>query len=366
LEWINAYNIGDFYEPYALLRDEKSAILPKLANDVNGILFALQIDVAELNISTSKAPLPKDEPIINDVPSTSSKVIKSKSNVRKIDNFEETTKQIDALKISNDIKNITTALPVVQKEVLESVVQIQQQQQQQQQLLAQVASDRISISSSVSKSSSLNFYDVKNDTSDTISHSSMSSIEDEIEETKNAATVMSSTDGEKLTNTSNQDVENEKLIQKQRDRINELEQQVLDLTQENSRLRNLLNANKVNTLANFQISIPRFVLQKSKTKNFYVYEVNIRTTNGSESWTIMKRYRDFYKLNKQLKKEHLQIKCLDFPPKKKLGNMDFDFVEARRQRLQIYIKNVLQNLPELACCESKKTLEAKCPFFKSQ
>lgn len=155
------------------------------------------------------------------------------------------------------------------------------------------------------------------------------------------------------------------MIRKQRERIMELENQVLDLTLENSRLKNLLTSNKVNTLANLQISIPRAVLQKTKTKNYYIYEINIRSKNGDESWTVFKRYRDFHTLHKQLKKQHLQIKVLDFPPKKKLGNLDFDFVEERRQRLQVYIRHVLQNLPELASCDSRKFLEAKCPFFKS-
>lgn len=165
-------------------------------------------------------------------------------------------------------------------------------------------------------------------------------------------------------NTTNQ-IEHEEMIRKQRERIMELENQVLDLTLENSRLKNLLRTTKVNTLGHFQISIPRAVLQKTKTKNFYIYEINLRSKNGDESWTIFKRYRDFHQLHKQLKKQHLQIKVLDFPPKKKLGNLDFDFVEERRQRLQVYIRHVLQNLPELASCDNRVLLEAKCSFFKS-
>lgn len=152
---------------------------------------------------------------------------------------------------------------------------------------------------------------------------------------------------------------------KQRERIMELENQVLELTLENSRLKNLLSTTKVNTTANFQISIPRAVLQKTKTKNFYTYEINLRSKDGAESWTIFKRYRDFHKLHKQLKKQHIQIKVLDFPPKKKIGNLEFDFVEERRQRLQVYLRHVLQHLPELASCDTRKCLEAKCLFFKS-
>lgn len=346
LTWLSAENLNEFYEPFSMLRDEKSAtILPKLASDLSSILFAISIDVPELNVTGSKAVLSKPEPIIA-VPN-SSKVIKSSTakHHRSIEEFEETVKESAA-----------------QPEVVPPAHTSYQYQEAYQQPyeIDQLPhfSDKISICTESSYGSASN--DMTKD-DDSISQSSTSSGEDQPEP---QAISKLPINPEPPANASNQ-IDNEALIQKQRARIMELEGQIMDLTQENSRLKNLLSSNKVNTLANLHISIPRAVLQKTKTKNFYVYEINLRSKNGEETWTLFKRYRDFHSLHKQLKKQHIQIKALDFPPKKKLGNLDFDFVEERRQRLQVYLRHVVQNLPELASCENRKFLEAKCSFFKT-
>lgn len=319
------------------MRDEKAAaILPKLSSDLGKILFAISIDIPELNVTTSKSSSSKTEPIIA-VPNSSSVVIKSSTGKhrRNIEEFEETVK-------------VSEAPPTV---AIEASSSPPYESHYQPESVPTSFSDKISIISTESSTGSPS--NMKDD--DTISHSSSTSSEDEFSSAKTSTTQV---------NTTNQ-IDNEVMIQKQRERIMELENQVLELTLENSRLKNLFNSTKVNTLANLQISIPRAVLQKTKTKNFYLYEINLRSKEGIESWTIFKRYRDFHKLHKQLRKQHLQIKILDFPPKKKIGNLEFDFVEERRQRLQVYMRHVLQNLPELANCNSRKLLEAKCSFFKS-
>lgn len=331
LTWLSAENLNEFYEPFALLRDEKAAaILPKLASDLSVILFAISVDIPELNVASSKPVAVKPEPIIA-IPE-SSKIVKATvgKNCRSvIDDFEETVKSTE---ISPQV--VTEPLPLI--------------------FAPETSSNYIDQTSTTLDSSSTSSIYARDD--DTISHSSSSS--DDYD------TAQPSSEPELVINKANQ-IDNEVMMQKQRERIMELEGQVLDLTLENSRLKNLLSSTRVNTLASFQVSIPRAVLQKTKTKNYYVYEINLRTKDGSESWTIFKRYRDFYSFHKQLKKQHLQIKVLDFPPKKKIGNLDFDFVEQRRQRLQLYIRHVIQNLPELSNCDSRKLLETKCSFFKS-
>lgn len=327
-----------------MLRDEKAAaILPRLAADLGSILFAIAIDVPELNVTSTKPTTSKPEPIIA-VPNSSQTVKPSVGKHRRnIDEFEETVKVNEA----TPPVIIDAASPPKYEDsfgVVETIPNF---------------SDKISISTESSTGSPSNF-NMKDD--DTISVSgSSSSDEEDYATTKSEPEI----DRELPVNTANQ-IDNEVMMQKQRERIMELENQVLELTLENGRLKNhIANTSKVSTLANFQIAIPRAVLQKTKTKNFYIYEINLRSKNGSESWTIFKRYRDFHKLHKQLRKHHLQIKVLDFPPKKKLGNLDFDFVEERRQRLQVYMRHVLQNLPEVASCDTRKLLEAKCSFFKS-
>lgn len=338
LTWLSAENLNEFYESFALLRDEKAAaILPKLASELSLILFALSVDIPELNVVSGKPTVSKPEPIIA-VPE-SSKIIKTTAGkvFRSIDDFEETVKPSEY--VTTDVAEISTSVVVEPSSPLSFATPE----------TFPVYNDQISITHESSSTSSFNARD-----DDTMSHSSSS---DEYESAQPS-------EPELPINTNNQ-IGNEEMLQKQRDRIMELENQVLELTLENSRLRKLIINTRVNTLANFQVSIPRAVLQKTKTKNFYIYEINLRTKDGSESWTIFKRYRDFYSLHKQLKKQHLQIKVLDFPPKKKIGNLDFDFVEERRQRLQVYIRHLIQNLPELANCDSRKFLEAKCSFFKN-
>lgn len=322
LTWLNTENLNEYYEPFSLLRDEKAAaILPKLAGDLASILFAISIDVPELNVATSKPPTSKSEPIIS-VPK-SSEVIKSTTGMhRNIDQFEETVKAAD--------------LPVPEAASFYLEASSLSEYATPPESIAQF-NDLISIISSESSTGSPNL-NMKDD--DSISRSSSSSSE-QIQPS---------------VSTIPEQLDTSVAIQKQYMRIMELENQVRDLTMENSRLKNLLSNNKVSSLANFQVSIPRAVLQKTK--------INLRSKDGSE-WTIFKRYRDFHQLHKTLKKQHLQIKVLDFPPKKKIGNMNFDLVEERRQRLQVYTRHVIQMLPELASCDSRKLLEAKCEFFKA-
>lgn len=330
LTWLTAENIDEFYESYAIFRDEKAiAILPRLASDLSSILFAISIDIPELNVDHKNQPVPKNEPVIA-VPN-STKTIKTSTNRRNIDSFEETVKSGEIGKLEQP--NIPLSPPKYEP-TIDYTVNVPN------------FCDTISISGSIM---------TKED--DTTSLSSSSSEE----EVQPKSTTIST----------NQQVQVnfEETIIKQRERITELENKVLDLTIENSRLRNLLadssNSKSVNSLGNFQIAIPRAVLNKTKTKNFYIYEINIRSKDENERWTIFKRYRDFYNFHKILKKRYVQIRVLDFPPKKNIGNLDFDFVEERRQRLQVYLRHVLQNLPELANCSTKQSLESKCEFFKS-
>lgn len=337
LTWINAENINEFYESHALLRDEKSQILPKLASDISNILFAIKLDVPELNVSSNNKPIVMVEPVIESGSSRSS--ISKPKKLNQIDIFEETVKKGAEIIVEPKSSDEQTTSPPLSYSGPEPI-------------------DTISISTESSSQS--NFFDAKDDDDDdTISRSSTSSSVEEPLKNDTSEIIA------KVGDNDESKIEYETTIQKQNDRIKELEQHILDLTVENTRLRQLLNANKINTLANFQVSIPRAVLRKSKAKtNYYVYEINLRSTNGIENWTIFKRYRDFYKLYKDLKKQYIQIKVLDFPPKKKIGNMEFEFVEDRRQRLQVFIRHVLQNLPELHV-DSRSLLEAKCPFFKT-
>lgn len=317
------------------------AILPKLAVDLSAILFAIDIDVPELNVVAKNQPVPKIEPIIADtnVKRDVVQTIKPSVNRRNIEQFEETVKSAENSMSGLKFPSVVAATKY--ESAIDYSVNVPN------------FSETISICSTMSDA--INCRD-----DDTTSLSSSTSSEDEHVSMNNENAAIKTAE--------NRELNNEALIKLQQQRITELEDKVEDLTNEITRLRNLLaNSSQKSggSLANFQIAIPRAVLNKTKTKNFYIYEINIKSKDDNERWTIFKRYRDFHSFHKQLKKQYLQIRVLDFPPKKKLGNMDFDFVEERRQRLQVYLRHVLQNVPELAGCSSKIALEAKCQFFRS-
>lgn len=54
-----------------------------------------------------------------------------------------------------------------------------------------------------------------------------------------------------------------------------------------------------------------------------MYEIHITPVEPSSGveWVTLKRYSEFYKLHKKYQKGNLTVKTLDFPPKKKFGNM---------------------------------------------
>lgn len=154
------------------------------------------------------------------------------------------------------------------------------------------------------------------------------------------------------------------------ERCQMLEARVAELSLENHRLRMLTRSNRL-SLMHFQISIPKAILRtpvSGRRREHYCYEIRIAPTgNGatSECWSIFRRYSDFYRLHKRLQKEHPSVKSLDFPPKKKIGNMNAQFVEQRRQRLQVYLNSLfITVLPEISACNTRSQLEQAFPFLR--
>lgn len=104
----------------------------------------------------------------------------------------------------------------------------------------------------------------------------------------------------------------------------------------------------------------------TRSRNYYSYEVHLTMRDRLEHWMVMRRYREFYKLHKQLKKAHPGISTLEFPPKKHFGNMNRVFVEERRQQLQIYLISVMEFLPQVEACRNKEDLQRTFPFFQER
>lgn len=90
--WINDETLLEKYESYACLLDRHTmGELPKLANSLNNILFALTIDTPELNIDRKLNILEKEEPIIPVKVPTNLEGHKRPKNIRrKVVEIEET------------------------------------------------------------------------------------------------------------------------------------------------------------------------------------------------------------------------------------------------------------------------------------
>ncbi|XP_053668954.1 sorting nexin-29 [Anopheles marshallii] len=157
------------------------------------------------------------------------------------------------------------------------------------------------------------------------------------------------------------------------ERCHLLESRVAALSLENHRLRMLTRANRLST-AFFTFSIPKAIQRTSDSgrsrRPYHVYEIRITpsgvsgSTAGNESWCVYRRYNEFYRLHRRLQKQYPTVKTLDFPPKKKFGNMNADLVEQRRQRLQVYLNGLFVSaLPEILSCSTRVQLEQTFPFL---
>lgn len=80
-----------------------------------------------------------------------------------------------------------------------------------------------------------------------------------------------------------------------------------------------------NSSRHFLVSIPRVSLQRrdDSDRKFFAYEIQITPASceENESWSLLRRYSEFHRLDKYLQKSNPMIKTLDFPPKKSFGNM---------------------------------------------
>lgn len=201
----------EYFESHALLRDEKSAILPKLAMDLSSILFAISIDIPELNVasgnqSNKNAGSSRTEPII--AVGNAGTVIKSHSEkYRKIESFEET---------SNNVTTTMESLKIVDPVIVDrkpyevTIPDSISNDRDKSSISTTTSSDNLSSGSKLSRNSML--FDDKDD--DSISRSSISSTES-----------LKQSDFSQ-----NFSPENDLILQRQKERIMELEAQVVMLT----------------------------------------------------------------------------------------------------------------------------------------
>ena len=77
-----------------------------------------------------------------------------------------------------------------------------------------------------------------------------------------------------------------------------------------------------------------------------VYHIDVSLYDYS--WTVERRYREFFELHEKLTKQFPTLqKKLTLPPKKFLGNFDPLHVEKRRQLLENYLRNIVTELGKI-------------------
>eukprot|EP00981_Chlorochromonas_danica_P014418 scaffold7965_cov159-Ochromonas_danica.AAC.2 len=90
-----------------------------------------------------------------------------------------------------------------------------------------------------------------------------------------------------------------------------------------------------------RISIP----QTEQNQDHTVYV--IRVTTPLRAWTIKRRYRDFYYLDRELRKHHPNLRFPPLPPKRYLrSSSDPEIVDQRRDQLEKYL-SLLIRLPQI-------------------
>lgn len=78
-----------------------------------------------------------------------------------------------------------------------------------------------------------------------------------------------------------------------------------------------------------------------RSREYVVF--NIRVHDDTREWTVLRRYRNFEQLHKQLRNAYKYDGSL--PPKRYLfGSNNWEFVEERREQLDVYLKDVISKV----------------------
>ncbi|XP_035902647.1 sorting nexin-29-like [Anopheles stephensi] len=402
LMWISDADLLEtHYEPWAMLRQpEVQSLLPNVAAGLGTILFAIVIDRPELNrIGTGRAVLePKPEPIIatrrpigpaRKVNAVQREILEDSVPRQLTPPNTIVRRAIEQTKVTATTLNDTTSTGSVdspREEVPYTVTEVVHRFPDElptnysdkagsEPPTVEVAEDSIlnyssasATTSSISTSGSSFYGDGRGTEEDAGSNVACRN------RTRSGSLVY----GEQCVaspdhHTSTADEQIKRRNQELEERCHLLESRVAALSLENHRLRMLTRSNRL-SVAFFSFSIPKAIQRTSDTgrsrRPYHVYEIRITPSGvsgsptGNESWCVYRRYNEFYRLHRRLQKLYPTVKTLDFPPKKKFGNMNADLVEQRRQRLQVYLNGLFVSaLPEVLSCNTRVQLEQTFPFL---
>ncbi|KAL5234452.1 hypothetical protein ACI65C_001862 [Semiaphis heraclei] len=119
---------------------------------------------------------------------------------------------------------------------------------------------------------------------------------------------------------------------------------------------------------NIHLWVPSAFLVGRINDPHHVYQIHVRILN--EEWNVYRRYSQFTEFHKQLKKQYNVVSTISLPPKKTIGNKGANFVEERRKKLQIYLRQIMNFLITinriLANSPNKYNLVTLVPFFSEQ
>ncbi|XP_055617581.1 sorting nexin-29 [Toxorhynchites rutilus septentrionalis] len=386
LIWLGDVKIlEESYEPWALMRDpEIVSLLPNMAAGLSTILFAISVDAPELNAAI-KVKVEKAEPIIaTRAPAGPAR----KMNIVAREILEENTTQ-PILNLSSSPGTSQITIRRTNSIDIKEYTHIESNPQPREVYSVEDALNSLTITRRKSRESVPDRDGVATSPDNALeasedsiigNYSMNSSTATTTTATSNASSSMASFSESSANDTTEehglglQSEAVEKLKRKLTDseeRCQMLEARVAELSLENNRLRMLTRSNRL-SLMHFQICIPKAILRtpvSGHRRQHYCYEIRVTPTatgtNGGDCWSVFRRYSDFYRLHKTLQKEYPSVKTLDFPPKKKFGNMNAQYVEQRRQRLQVYLNSLfITVLPEVSACNTRSQLERAFPFLR--
>lgn len=372
LMWLSEYQIlSSYYCHWSVLLDESmSKSLPDLIKSLDQVLFALNVDTTELNVAiknVSNQQAVREEPLIY-APSpvrVEAKVNRKSAVVeRPIVSTTSTDDLLESLKSNTKSQ--------ANKPPFDEILDIEEQASFDETPTDPIEPELAFLKEPLACSA-------EEENNDLIqgdgSVSSANSTHDNDVDTSSQSSKLSY--NQLLLNCNNsQHLQLEEQLKDTNERCSLLETRVAQLTLENRQLIRRLKKHFEDSgidpsssfAANFLITIPHTKLHKANhaTGSFHLYEIHITMRQNLEHWSIWRRYSDFNKLHKSLLKTHPIVSSVEFPPKKRFGNMNIKFVEERRQQLQIYLLSLVETLPQLEACKSKAELQKVFPFLRER
>ncbi|GAB0093252.1 sorting nexin-29 [Sergentomyia squamirostris] len=354
LTWLADSNLMTYYENWSIMRDEEASnLLPTLAAGLSSILFAITVDSPNLNVQSRREM--KTEPIIA-VPRPVHVTAPRKSQKHQVIEFDEA-----GLSISPVASGTLSSLCLKHESTPTSreIIHRQASSIKRAEVIEEVK-EAIEEACENPKVEPVQVFTPPSDSGIIVEEVTTSDTSSLRSSSKSTPTNSSSSSF-----ASNSDIfQLRERLREAEERCQTLEVRVAELSLENHRLRGL-STNHNSPRSTFTVSVPRVRLEKSGTRKYYVYEIQIIPINQpGDEWTVLRRYSDFHRLHRKFQKTHPGVKSLDFPPKKSFGNMESHFVEQRRQRLQLYLRHILTMLPDVYTCTSRTSLEQVFPFFK--